>query len=134
MELIRLADIHFAYPGGRPVLKGVDFALAEGERVGILGPNGAGKSTLFQVAMGLLPPASGEVAFLGEPCRGEGDFRRLRRAVGYVFQDPDDMLFCPTVLEEVASASSHWASPGKRPGTWRAPPWRAWTWPGWPGG
>jgi len=102
VELIRLADITFAYPGRPPVLQGLDFQLKQGDRVGILGPNGAGKSTMFLVAMGFLKPQGGEVFGLGLPCRHERDFRPLRRAVGYLFQDPDDQLFCPTVAEDVA--------------------------------
>jgi cobalt/nickel transport system ATP-binding protein len=102
VELIRLSDITFAYPGRPPVLQGLDFTLNQGDRLGILGPNGAGKSTMFQVAMGFLQPQGGRVFGLGLPCRRERDFRPLRRAVGYLFQDPDDQLFCPTVAEDVA--------------------------------
>jgi len=83
-------------------LRGLDFSLSTGQRLGILGPNGAGKSTLFQVAMGLLHPSAGQIEGLGRLCLREEDFRELRRAVGYVFQDPEDQLFCPTVLEDVA--------------------------------
>ena len=102
VELIRLSHITFAYPGRPPVLQGLDFCLEQGDRVGILGPNGAGKSTMFLVSMGFLTPQQGEVFGLGLPCRRERDFRPLRRAVGYLFQDPDDQLFCPTVAEDVA--------------------------------
>ncbi len=102
VELIRLSDITFAYPGRPAVLQGLDFTLKQGDRLGILGPNGAGKSTMFLVAMGFLKPQAGEVFGLGLPCRRERDFRPLRRAVGYLFQDPDDQLFCPTVAEDVA--------------------------------
>ena len=102
MALIRLQDIHFAYPG-RPVLfNGLDFTLKKGERVGISGPNGAGKSTMFLLAMGLAKPDSGTVYGLDLECREEKDFRPLREKVGYLFQDPDDQLFCPTVLEDVS--------------------------------
>jgi cobalt/nickel transport system ATP-binding protein len=102
LELIRLSGVHFAYPGRPRVLAGVDFTLNSGDRLGIVGPNGAGKSTLFKLAMGLVKPTRGEVFGLGEPCLVEKDFRPLRRAVGYLFQDPDDQLFCPTVAEDVA--------------------------------
>jgi len=102
MELIRLQGVQYSYPDGPPVLRGLDFSLSSGQRLGIYGPNGAGKSTLFQAAMGLLCPLAGEVWGLGRICRREEDFRELRRTVGYVFQDPEDQLFCPTVLEDVA--------------------------------
>ena len=52
--------------------------------------------------MGLVKPHAGVVRGLGSPCRQEKEFRELRRQVGYLFQDPDDQLFCPTVAEDVA--------------------------------
>ncbi|WP_156360723.1 energy-coupling factor ABC transporter ATP-binding protein [Dethiosulfatarculus sandiegensis] len=80
----------------------MEFSLNLGERVGIVGPNGAGKSTLFKLAMGLNRPDRGEVRGLGKICSKEKDFRRLRTKVGYLFQDPEDQLFCATVAEDVA--------------------------------
>jgi len=102
MELIRLEGVSFAYSGRPPVFQGMDFALSEGQRLGILGPNGAGKSTLFQICLGLLHPQQGKVYAKGGLCQGEKDFRALRRELGYLFQDPDDQLFCLTVAEDVA--------------------------------
>ncbi len=102
MELIGLENITFAYDGRPPVLKGADFSLETGGRVGIVGPNGAGKSTLFLIAMGLLKPSAGTVRGLGRECRVEKDFRPVRAAVGFCFQDPDDQLFSLTVREDVA--------------------------------
>ena len=102
MELIRLEGVRFAYPQRPAVFDGLDFSLSTGDRLGIAGPNGAGKSTLFKLAMGLVRPESGTIYGLGQPCREDKDFRPLRRAVGYLFQDPDDQLFCPTVTEDVA--------------------------------
>lgn len=102
MSLIRMRGIDFAYPGRPPVFEGLDFSLEEGQRVGILGPNGAGKSTLFLLAMGLLQPSAGTVELFDQPMREEADFAPLRTRLGYCFQDPDDQLFCPTVLEDVA--------------------------------
>ncbi|MCA1906005.1 MAG: energy-coupling factor ABC transporter ATP-binding protein [Desulfarculus sp.] len=102
MSLIRMTGIHFAYPGRPPVFAGLDFSLEEGQRVGILGPNGAGKSTLFLLAMGLLSAQAGAVELFGQAMRREADFAPLRTRLGYCFQDPDDQLFCPTVLEDVA--------------------------------
>jgi cobalt/nickel transport system ATP-binding protein len=102
MELIGLKDIVFAYPGRPPVLRGANFSLAPGQRVGIVGPNGAGKSTLFLLAMGLLRPQEGRVVALGRERNREEDFRQVRAAVGFCFQDPDDQLFSLTVREDVA--------------------------------
>jgi len=99
--LIRIEGVHLSY-GQRPVLKGVDFALRAGERVGLVGPIGSGKTTLLHLVVGLLKPHSGTICILDRPRREEADFHEVRTKVGLVFQDPDDQLFCPTVLEDVA--------------------------------
>jgi cobalt/nickel transport system ATP-binding protein len=91
----------FGYPGGRPVLQDVGFAVSAGERLALLGANGAGKSTLLLHLNGLLTPGSGAVT-VGETRVTPATVREVRRQVGLVFQDPDDQLFLPTLLEDVA--------------------------------
>ncbi len=86
----------------QPVLANLAFTLQRGDRVGISGPTGTGKSSLLLVMLGLKPASSGEINWFGKPCRGEADFQLVRRRVGLMFQDPDDQLFCPTVIEDVA--------------------------------
>jgi len=100
--LIELTDLHFGYPGHEPVLKGASLSLAAGERLAISGHNGAGKSTLLRMVVGLLKPDRGQVEAFGIDCRTETDFQAVRRRAGFVFQDPDDQLFCPTVAEDIA--------------------------------
>ncbi len=102
MEIIRLKDIQFAYPGRSPLFRALSFSFSAGERIGIMGPNGAGKTTLLQLMVGLLKPQAGEVIIFGRPRRDENDFYEVRRRIGLLFQDPDDQLFCPTVEEEIA--------------------------------
>ena len=99
--LIRLDSIVAAYPG-RPVLTGVSLRLDAGERLGLAGANGTGKSTLLHAVVGLHPVESGTITVLGRPRRTEKDFHEVRRRVGLLFQDSDDQLFCPTVIEDVA--------------------------------
>ncbi len=101
-KLINLQGIHFAYPAHDETLKGVDFSLAEGERIAITGPNGAGKSTLFHIIVGLNKPSQGTIEVFGKNRNKEADFKNVRRRIGLVFQDPDDQLFCPTVAEDIA--------------------------------
>ncbi|MFH1350285.1 MAG: ABC transporter ATP-binding protein [Pseudomonadota bacterium] len=102
MILIDLKDISYTYPGGRAVLKNLFFQLNEKERIGLIGPNGSGKTTLFHVIMGLLRPTSGKIEIFGHEMRAEKDFQPVRQKIGLLFQDADDQLFSPTVLEDVA--------------------------------
>lgn len=100
-HFIRFTDVHYAYPDGTEVLKGITFTATHGERVAILGLNGSGKSTLLLQTNGLLLPTSGEVN-VGDVPVTKKTAPLVRQAVGMVFQDPDDMLFMPTVYDDVA--------------------------------
>jgi len=101
-RIIEIEGVAFAYPGGRTVLEGIDFSVSRGERVGILGPNGSGKTTLFHIIMGLIQPQSGSMRIFGKEIKTEKDFFEVRRRIGYLFQNSEDQLFCPTVMEDVA--------------------------------
>lgn len=98
---LEVAALRFAYPGQTVGLEGISFTLEPGERLAVLGGNGAGKTTLLLHLNGLLLPKSGHVAVDGIRVRPES-LREVRRRVGLVFQNPDDQLFLPTVLEDVA--------------------------------
>ena len=100
--LINLEKVCFNYPGGPPVLNGLDFKFYQGCRLGLIAPNGSGKTTLLHIIMGLLKPSSGKLEIFGKPVREEKDFADVRRRIGLLFQDADDQLFSPTVLEDVA--------------------------------
>jgi cobalt/nickel transport system ATP-binding protein len=100
--IIELKGVAFGYPGGPPVLRDLDFALHPGERIGIMAPNGSGKTTLFHLIMGLVKPQSGSISIFGKLRQTEKDFSEVRGRIGLLFQDPDDQLFSPTVLEDVA--------------------------------
>ncbi len=100
--VIDLENISFAYPDGRDVLSGLSFKLDKGARAGLIGPNGSGKTTLLHMIMGLIPPSEGAIRLFGREMRSEKDFHESRKNIGLVFQNPDDQLFSPTVLEDVA--------------------------------
>jgi cobalt/nickel transport system ATP-binding protein len=100
--IVRLRNIGFAYPGGRPVLEHLSFDMYKGDRIGLVAPNGSGKTTLLHIIMGLLKPDEGQLEIFGRPVREEKDFVAVRQRIGMLFQDADDQLFSPTVLEDVA--------------------------------
>ncbi len=87
---------------GVTVLHDITFTLDAGERLAIVGPNGAGKTTLLRTIVGLEKAKAGRVTLFGKDCGSESDFRAARPRVGFLFQDSDDQLFCPTVAEDVA--------------------------------
>jgi cobalt/nickel transport system ATP-binding protein len=95
---IALRDISFSYPDHPNILSGVDLRIREGERVGLIGHNGCGKTTLFMLICGLLKPNTGTIHLfdqLVEPNEFHPD-------VGFLFQDPEDQLFSPSVWDDVA--------------------------------
>lgn len=99
--VLDVRGVTYRYPDGTDALAGATFALGSGERAALLGPTGAGKSTLLQLLNGLLRPASGQVVVCGLPV-DDANVAEVRRRVGLVFQNPDDQLFLPSLLEDVA--------------------------------
>ena len=93
-------DLHFSYPDGTEVLRGVSFTVEQGESVAIIGPNGAGKTTLLLHLNGILR-GTGSLRVFGRPV-DDKNLREIRRRVGVVFQDPEDQLFLTSVAQDVA--------------------------------
>lgn len=100
--IINLTDISFSYPGSPNVLDNLNLKFSRNEKTGLMGPNGSGKTTLFHIIMGLLKPVSGKIEIFGKTAKKEKDFISVRQKIGLLFQDADDQLFSPTVLEDVA--------------------------------
>jgi len=111
--IIQLENVCFSYPNGRAVLDNLQFEIKQSEKLGLIGPNGSGKTTFLHIIMGLLSASSGTVRILGKPVETEEDFRRARQKIGFLFQNADDQLFSPTVLEDVAFGPLNL---GKKPG------------------
>jgi cobalt/nickel transport system ATP-binding protein len=102
--ILNLSNIRYRYPGGALVLNDLDFHLHAGDRVGLVAPNGSGKTTLFHIIMGLLKPLVRHRSRPSAASDGaeKADFIPVRRRIGLLFQDADDQLFSPTVIEDVA--------------------------------
>ena len=101
MKAIETIGLSYTYPDGTKALENINFTVEKGEKIAILGPNGAGKSTLLHHFNGLLMPTSGKIYVLGrEVSKANIDY--VRQKVGLVFQNPDDQLFAPTVIQDVA--------------------------------
>jgi cobalt/nickel transport system ATP-binding protein len=100
---VRLAGLHYAYPGGPPVLAGADLVVPAGGRLALLGANGSGKSTLLRCLSGALRPDAGRVTVDGVPLdHSRKGLRRHRQTVQLVTQDPDDQLFSASVAADVS--------------------------------
>jgi cobalt/nickel transport system ATP-binding protein len=98
--VIDVRGLHYRYDDGTVALNGVDFQLYPGETVALLGANGSGKTTFVLHLNGLLS-GSDPVVVCGLPVI-PANLAEVRRKVGMVFQDSDEQLFMPTVLEDVA--------------------------------
>ena len=99
-KYLKINNLSYAYPDGHKALKGIDFSINKGESIAILGPNGAGKTTLILHLNGILGELKGEIEVDGLEYSSE-NIGKIRKTVGVVFQDPDDQLFMPTVIEDV---------------------------------
>ena len=99
-KYLEISNLTYEYPDGYKALNEISFDLEEGDSLGILGPNGAGKTTLILHLNGILGELDGSIK-LNNLEFVEDNLAEIRKTVGVVFQDPDDQLFMPTVLEDV---------------------------------
>ena len=104
--VVRLSRVTLRY-GDDCALNDVTLEVPRGQRVCVLGANGSGKSTLASVICGLLAPDEGDVELVGERvCEGGAPdlaaYRRARRGLGLVFQNPDDQIVTSVVADDVA--------------------------------
>ena len=113
--IIKTEDLRFSYPaaeGVSPVvLDGVDLAIKEGSFVAVLGHNGSGKSTLAKHMNAILLPSGGKVYVDGIDTTDEDRLLDIRRAVGMVFQNPDNQIVANVVEEDVAFAPENLGVP-----------------------
>lgn len=99
--IMQISNLHYSYQGEQEALNGVDLQIYEGERLAVLGSNGSGKSTFFLSLNGVLTPDIGTICYRGHKITKK-DLNKLRRNVGFVFQDADNQMIASTVLAEVS--------------------------------
>ena len=99
--LLELKNMSFCFPGLPMVIENCSFSI-DREKTGLIGANGCGKTTLLHLMVGLLKPVKGTILFNGAVVRSRSDFRLLRKSIGFLFQNSNDQLFSPTVIEDVA--------------------------------
>lgn len=101
--LFKIENLTHCYSDGTIALDNVSLDFERGGRIALLGTNGSGKTTLLNHLNGILKPTSGQILFEGKPLSYDAkSLLELRRKVGFVFQDPNDQLFAPTVKQDVA--------------------------------
>jgi ATP-binding cassette subfamily C protein len=100
---IELSGVTFAYPGGPPVLQGIDLTVRPGEFVAIVGASGSGKSTLLRLLLGFETPGEGSVRYDGRDVRSL-DLRHLRRRIGTVLQG--GKLWAGDILTNIVGANA----------------------------
>lgn len=100
-EILSLKNVHFSYDGVHEVLKGISFDLYEGEIVSLLGNNGAGKSTVSNLITGISVPSKGDI-YLGNQRINDWSVRERGQQIGYVMQNPNQMITQYMVKDEVS--------------------------------
>ena len=108
--VILVEALDFTYPDGHSALRNVSLRIDRQEKVALVGPNGAGKSTLMLHLNGILGNADAPVRICGMALTRQ-NLPLIRARVGLVFQNPDDQLFSPTVLDDVAFGPLHMGLP-----------------------
>ena len=98
--MLEIKNLYYSYPDGHAALNGVNLELKRGERLALVGANGSGKSTLLLHIAGALAAQRGEI-ILNNKLINANNINLLREAAGLIFQEPDDQLFMPSVLEDV---------------------------------
>ncbi|MEB3179878.1 MAG: ABC transporter ATP-binding protein, partial [Nostocaceae cyanobacterium] len=98
--VVAVQNLVYSYSQQQPVLHDLTFSLYPGERVALIGPTGSGKSTLLENIIGLKQPQTGKIFLQGIPVEST-TLTQVRRYIGFGFQDSNDQLFMPTILEDV---------------------------------
>ena len=104
--MIRLQNVSYSYEGCE-ALRTINLDISRGESVAFIGPNGSGKSTLLKLLNGIVLADTGSYVFDGKSVtraslKDQTFARTFHKRIGFLFQNPEVQLFCPSVEEEVA--------------------------------
>ena len=100
-DVIKLSGASHRYKGGIIGCQPLDFSLKKGDFTAVIGQNGSGKSTMLKLIEGLVKPSSGAVELFGTAVTRK-NVGELRRRIGFLFQNPDDQIFCSSVRDEIS--------------------------------
>lgn len=101
MFALEIKDLNYSYPDQTPALENINLKIKDRKKTAILGTNGSGKTTLIYHINGIIPAREGSVTVFGLPVCKE-NLQRVRRAVGLLFDNPDNQLFSTTVFSDIA--------------------------------
>ena len=104
--VLEVRNVSYSFYDTIPALVNINLSVEAGEKLAVIGANGTGKSTLLKIMSGLIFPDSGKLLYMDQEVtehslKDKGFLRSFREGVGYIFQDSDVQLFCPTVFDEL---------------------------------
>jgi cobalt/nickel transport system ATP-binding protein len=108
--VVEVQNLVYAYSQQEPVLQEISFTLNRSDRVALMGATGSGKSTLLENLIGLKQPRTGKIWINGIPVEPT-TLSQVRRQIGFSFQDANDQLFMPTILEDVTFGPRNYGVP-----------------------
>lgn len=101
-SILEVKDLCFSFGSGKVIFTNATLSVKAGQKIGLWGENGCGKTTFLRILTGLTEPQKMTFSFDGALIRSPADFQSLRHKLGFVLQHPDDQLFFPEVLDDVA--------------------------------
>lgn len=102
-EVVGFDHVTYEYDAGKPVVRDASFSIKRGERIAVIGKNGAGKSTAAKLICGVARPKSGTVRIDGQDAKNLS-IKEIGERVGYVMQNPNQMIIKDTIKKEVEYA------------------------------
>jgi len=100
--MLEAYSLYYKYPDSETdAIKGFSLKIGHNKSIGLIGPNGSGKTSLALALVGLIEPYAGEIRWNGNIVKKE-DWEKIRMQIGFTFVNPEDQLFMPTVVEDIA--------------------------------